>query len=115
MVRARLDGGGKLPRIPAARLGVRLEGQWQAWQGYTEWVQVARQNRVAAFESETPSYGLLNLGLSYQIRSSSGQPWQIYLRARNLTDRLAYAHSSFIKNAAPLMGRNITLGVRLDF
>ncbi len=115
MVRARLDGGGKLPRIPAARLGVRLEGQWQAWQGYTEWVQVARQNRVAAFESETPSYGLLNLGVSYQTRSSSGQPWQIYLRARNLTDRLAYAHSSFIKEAAPLMGRNITLGVRLDF
>lgn len=115
MVRARLDGGGKLPRIPAARLGVRLEGQWQAWQGYTEWVQVARQNRVAAFESETPSYGLLNLGVSYQTRSSSGQPWQIYLRARNLTDRLAYAHSSFIKDAAPLMGRNITLGVRLDF
>lgn len=115
VVRARLDGGGKLPRIPAARLGVRLEGQWQAWQGYTEWVQVARQTRIAAFESETPSYGMLNLGLSYHTRSSSGQPWQIYLRARNLNDRLAYAHSSFIKNAAPLMGRNITLGVRLDF
>ncbi|MDD2608449.1 MAG: TonB-dependent receptor [Giesbergeria sp.] len=115
VVRARLDGGGKLPRIPADRVGLRLDGQWQAWQGYTEWVQVARQTRIAAFESETPSYGLLNLGLSYQTRSSSGQAWKIYLRARNLNDRLAYAHSSFIKNAAPLMGRNITLGVRLDF
>ncbi|MFC4790021.1 TonB-dependent receptor domain-containing protein [Giesbergeria sinuosa] len=115
VVRARLEGGNLLPRIPAARLGARLEGQWQAWQGHAEWVQVARQTRVAAFESPTPGYGMLHLGLSYHARTSSGQPWQVYLRARNLNDRLAYAHTSFIKEAAPLAGRNVTVGVRMDF
>jgi iron complex outermembrane receptor protein len=114
-VRAKLDGGGLLPRIPATRAGVRLDANWRAWEGQVEWVQVARQNRVAEFESATPGYGMLNLGVSYNGQFSSGTPWQVYLKANNLTDRLAYAHTSFIKNAAPLMGRNVTLGVKVAF
>ena len=114
-VRARLDGGGLLPRIPAHRAGVRLDGNWNAWEGQVEWVQVARQNRVAEFETATPGYGMLNLGVSYNGQFSSGTPWQLYLKANNLTDRLAYAHTSFIKNAAPLMGRNVTVGVKVAF
>ena len=114
-VRAKLDGGGLLPRIPATRAGVRLDVNWKAWEGQVEWVQVARQNRVAAFEQPTPGYGMLNLGVSYRGQLSSGTPWQVYLKANNLTDRLAYAHTSFIKNAAPLMGRNITVGVKVAF
>ena len=114
-VRAKLDGGGLLPRIPATRAGVRLDANWNAWEGQVEWVQVARQNRVAAFETATPGYGMLNLGVSYRGQLSSGTPWQVYLKANNLTDCLAYAHTSFIKNAAPLMGRNITVGVKVAF
>ena len=114
-VRAKLDGGGLLPRIPATRAGVRLDANWNAWEGQVEWVQVARQNRVAAFETATPGYGMLNLGVSYRGQLSSGTPWQVYLKANNLTDRLAYAHTSFIKNAAPLMERNITVGVKVAF
>ena len=115
-VRATLDaGGGRLPRIPATRAGIRLDANWQAWEGQVEWVQVARQNRVAEFESATPGYGMLNLGVSYNGQFSTGTPWQVYLKANNLTDRLAYAHTSFIKNAAPLMGRSLTVGVKVAF
>ena len=115
-VRAKLNGGnGLLPRIPATRAGVRLDANWQAWEGQVEWVQVARQTRVAEFETATPGYGMLNLGVSYNGQFSSGTPWQVYLKANNLTDRLAYAHTSFIKNAAPLMGRNVAVGVKVAF
>ena len=115
-VRAKLnDSGGLLPRIPATRAGVRLDANWNAWEGQVEWVQVARQSRVVEFESATPGYGMLNLGVSYNGRFNEGTPWQVYLKANNLTDRLAYAHTSFIKNAAPLMGRNVTVGVRVAF
>lgn len=114
-VRARLAGGGLLPRIPATRAGLRLDGQWNAWEGQVEWVQVARQGRVAAFETATPGYGMLNVGVSYNGQFSGGAPWQVYAKANNLTDRLAYAHTSFIKNAAPLMGRNLTVGVKVAF
>ena len=115
VVRARLDGGGRLPRIAPVRAGLRLDAVWNAWDGQIEWVQVARQRRVAAFETATPGYGMLNLGLAYNSRFAGGMPWQLYLKANNLTDRLAYAHTSFIKNTAPLMGRNVTVGVRATF
>lgn len=114
-VRARLDGGGHLPRIPAARVGLRLDANWQSWEGEVEWLQVARQKRVAEFETATPGYGMLNLGLAYNSRTSGGTPWQVYLKGRNLTDRLAYAHTSFIKSAAPLVGRSVSVGVRVAF
>lgn len=115
-VRAKLDGGnGLLPRIPASRLGVRLDANWQAWDGQVEWVQVARQNRVAEFESATPGYGMLNVGVNYNGKFSTGTPWQVYIKGNNLTDRLAYSSTSFIKTAAPLMGRNLTVGVKVAF
>ena len=75
---------------------------------------MARQTRVTAFEQPTPGYGLLNLGVSYNSQTN-GTPWQVYLMGNNLTDRLTYAHTSFIKTAAPLMGRNVTVGVRVAF
>ncbi len=115
MVRAKLDTGGYLPRIPAARAGLRLDASWQAWDGQVEWVQTARQDRIADFETATPGYGMLNLGVTYSSRFAGGTPWQFYVKGTNLTDRLAYAHTSFIKNAAPLMGRNITVGMRVSF
>ena len=40
-------------RPPALACGWMPTGQ--AWEGQVEWVQVARQNRVAAFETATPA------------------------------------------------------------
>lgn len=113
-VRARLEGGGNLPRIPAYRVGARLDAKWQAWRADMEVSYVGRQDRVAAFESETPGYVMLNLGAAYEGRIG-GSRYQAYVRVNNLTDKLAYRHTSFIKTASPLTGRNIVLGVRLTF
>ena len=114
-VRARLaDGGGNLPRIPAQRLGVKFDANWQAWNGVAEFYRVGKQDKVAAFETDTPGYNMLNLSASYNTRIA-GTPTQFYLKANNLTNELAYSHTSFIKNAAPLTGRNLTAGVRVTF
>lgn len=116
-VRGRLErqGGESLPRIPAARLGTRLDARWgEHWRGEAELYRVARQDRVASYESETPGYNMFNLRLSYGTKLN-GLPAEFYLKGENLTDQLAYAHTSFIKNVAPLAGRNITLGLRVSF
>ena len=113
VVRAQLaDGGGPLPRIPAARVGVRLDTSWQGWEGQAEWVQVARQTRTAAYETRTGGYGMLNLSV---YKAIDGTPWSVYLKGENLTNRLGLAHTSFIKNVAPLKGRNVTLGLQARF
>ena len=114
-VRAKLaDGGGNLPRIPAQRLGVKFDANWQNWNGVAEFYRVGKQDKVAAFETDTPGYNMLNLSASYNTRLA-GTPTQFYLKANNLTNELAYSHTSFIKNAAPLTGRNLTTGVRVTF
>ena len=114
-VRAKLaDGGGNLPRIPAQRLGVKFDANWQNWNGVAEFYRVGKQDKVAAFETDTPGYNMLNLSASYNTRLA-GTPTQFYLKANNLTNELAYSHTSFIKNAAPLTGRNLTAGVRVTF
>jgi len=116
-VRARFDsaaGDRNLPRIPAARLGARLDANWGQLHGQVEFYRVNRQDKVADFESATAGYNMLNVGTHYTLRLG-GMPAQIYARLNNLTNELAYSHTSFIKNAAPLPGRNVTAGVRVSF
>lgn len=112
LVRAKLTSGEHLPRIPAARMGLRVDGSWKGWEGQAEWAQVMRQNRTTEYETATGGYGMLNLAASYRFSNS---PLQLTVKAENLTDRLGYAHTSAIKRAAPLKGRNITVGLRMDF
>lgn len=113
-VRAKLSGGDNLPRTPANRLGLRLDGQWQKWKGEAEAYRVARQDRISDFETSTPGYNMFNLGLSYSARINA-LPYLFYIKGSNLTDERAYSHTSFIKDAAPLTGRNLTMGVRVTF
>jgi len=118
MVRARFDDKGEgsrnIPRIPAHRIGARVNADWQSWHGMVEVVRVGKQDRVADFEGQTGGYNMVNLGGHYTTRIG-GVPAQIYARINNLTDQLAFSHTSFIKEAAPLPGRNITAGLRFVF
>jgi iron complex outermembrane receptor protein len=127
IVRARFDEGSgaggdaagtgssrEIPRTPAHRIGVRLEGAWNAWNGSVELVRVGEQDRLADFETVTPGYTMLNLSTHYATRIG-GLPAQLYARLNNATDRLAFSHTSFIKDVAPLTGRNFTAGLRVLF
>ena len=116
-VRARFDNGDgnrNIPRIPAHRIGARLNADWQAWHGMVEVIRVGKQDRVADFEGPTGGYNTINLGTHYTTRIG-GVPAQLYARINNLTNELAFSHTSFVKDAAPLSGRNLTAGLRLVF
>ena len=39
----------------------------------------------------------------------------IFAKVENITDELAYSSTSFIKDLAPLPGRNFQLGMRVYF
>lgn len=114
-VRGRLDGGaGYLPRIPAARAGVRLDAARKNLSTSVDYYHSFKQNDLAAFETETPGYDMLNVTVAYQLGGGRFDR-QIYLRGTNLLDEAALNHASFIKDVAPLMGRNIVLGLRAGF
>ncbi|CAD5109131.1 TonB-dependent receptor domain-containing protein [Zestomonas carbonaria] len=115
-VRGKLrHGGGDLPRIPADRLGVRLEQAFTAaLDGQLEFYRVQRQDDVADYETDTGGYNMLGASLGYH--GSLGQTdYLLYLRGDNLLDAKAREHTSFIKDEVLLPGRNLSVGVRLSF
>ncbi|WP_198677096.1 TonB-dependent receptor [Aliidiomarina iranensis] len=113
--RAVFTDGGNVPRIPAQRFGVSAsynQENWDATLGYTHYFA---QNRTADNEESTDSFGLVNLHFNYYPGYFAGQDVAVYLKAENLTNELGYAHSSFIRNYAPLPGRGFGFGIRASF
>jgi iron complex outermembrane receptor protein len=113
-VRAKLaHGGGNLPRIPAARYGVRLNARAGALSGELELYRVDAQDEIADFEAVTPGYDMLNLTLSFSPRDDAG--YSVYLRGTNLLDEVVWNHASYLAGVVPLPGRSVTAGLKLSF
>ena len=113
-VRARLDGGDDLPRIPAARLGAQLRWEKDGWRARLGAMRYEAQDRVAAFERPSDGYTLINAQLSYHF-DIDNVGWELFIDGSNLSDREARPHTSFLKDLLPLPGRNLQFGVRAFF
>jgi iron complex outermembrane recepter protein len=113
-VRATLDEGGNLPRIPPFRMSVGLRYQGGPWSARAEARRVDDQDRVAVNELPTDGYTLINAQLGYRFFIGS-MIHDIQLRGANLTNELARNHVSPLKERAPLPGRDIALAYRLSF
>ncbi|MCK7595633.1 TonB-dependent receptor [Pseudomarimonas salicorniae] len=113
-VRARLTDGDDLPRIPAARLGAQLRWEKDGWRAHLGAMRYDDQDRVAEFERPSEGYTLVDAQLAYHFDLQDAG-WEVFLDARNLTDREARPHTSFLKDLAPLPGRNLQFGVRVFF
>ncbi|WP_218352330.1 TonB-dependent receptor [Alteromonas lipotrueiana] len=113
MIRAKLDNQ-DLPRIPPLRVGTRLSYTGTQLSGEIGATYNDEQDNTAPFESQTDSYTLLNANVQYEMMSK-GINWVLFANADNLTDEEARVHTSFLKDKAPLPGRNFTVGVRALF
>jgi iron complex outermembrane receptor protein len=112
-VRAKLKAGrGNLPRIPAARMGARLNANRGALGGEFEYYRVGKQDDIAAFETVTPAYDMVNVTLSFT--PDSGR-YSLYLRGTNLLDETVWNHASYLAHVVPMPGRGVTLGAKLTF
>jgi iron complex outermembrane receptor protein len=120
---AQLDGNtnavsNNLPRIPAARLGTRINADWPALGGSIggamEYFHVFKQDDIANYEAPTAGYNLINASLAYEGSLNDRNDYRIYLNMNNLLDEKYTSHSSFL-SAIPQPGRNFTAGVQLKF
>ena len=113
-VKARLERAGNLPRIAPQRFGGNLNWERGAWHANLSVMRYAKQDDVAAFELPTAGYTRVDFDATRSFANSDESLLtEVYFRIRNATDQLAYAHTSFLKEFAPLPGRNIGFGVRL--
>lgn len=113
-VRAKLDGGDYLPRIPPYKTGAGYQYNGLSWSADISVTHYARQDKVAVNESTTKGYTLVDANINYDFNLAKVD-MTAFLRATNLTNELGFVHSSFIKEDAPLPGRALTLGIRAMF
>ncbi len=115
VVRAELaDNGGDLPRIPPLRLrgGLELASDVLSLRGEVEWAD--DQERIAAFETPTDGFTLVNLSASWKPLGRDGGVTLI-ASANNLLDVDARRHASFTKDFVPLSGRDMRVTARFSF
>lgn len=106
-----LGGGGMVPRIPPLRILAGIGVSGPVWDARAEIEHATSQTRLAAFETETAAYTLVNASIS--IRPFADRPnTAIVVSANNLFDVDARRHASFLKNFAPLAGRDIRVSLR---
>ena len=109
---ARLLGGlGPVPRIPPFRVlgGASLNAA--NWDARAEIEHAARQSRVAPFETETTGFTLVNAAFNFRPFADR-QDTAIVISANNIFNVDARRHASFLKDFAPLPGRDIRISLR---
>ena len=114
-VRATLNnGGGPVPRIPPLRVLAGLSARSGPIGGRVEVEHVTPQNRIAAFETPTDDFTLVNASLSWKPFGTESETTLI-LSANNIFDVDARRHASFTKDFVPLAGRDIRVAARISF
>jgi iron complex outermembrane receptor protein len=113
-VDAELDQGGNLPRIAPGRVGADLNWTLGPVRARLGAVRMADQDDVAELETPTDGYTLVDASLVYHW-DVGGAGWEAFIEGRNLTDEDARVHTSYLKDFAPLPGRNLAVGVRVSF
>ena len=116
-IRAKLvnnDVNDNLPRIPPLRIGALLQYQGNSYDGEIGVSHYFDQDDIAELETSTDGYTMLDASFNYYI-DGIGNDFVVYVKGENLTNENARVHSSFLKDVAPLPGRNLSIGVRGGF
>jgi len=113
-VRANDTTGTPLPQIPPLRLGSEISLNGSRLRIAINALWHDRQTRVAENERVTSSYTLLSVDLNY-LYPLGRQNLILFARASNLGNIEARSHTSPIKDYAPLAGRSLNAGFRVEF
>jgi iron complex outermembrane receptor protein len=102
------------PRLPPDRFGIGVEARSGIVTSNLDYVRAMDRDSVAAFETETAAYNDLRarVAANFAVGDSA---MTVFLEGRNLTDDEQRNHVSFLKDVAPLPGRSLIAGLRLEF
>lgn len=102
-----------LPRVPALEYVAGIDADWKQISTRLELEGAAGQSRVAPLETSTGAYTFLNARIAYEVPQL--RDVRFVIRGRNLTNSSARPHTSFVKDVAPLPGRDIRFYVQARF
>ena len=110
--RATIVDRGPAPRIPPLRVLGGIEAQGRMVQVRGEVEHVTAQDRVADLETTTPAYTMVNASVSLRPFGRDSKT-TLMVSANNIFDVEARRHASFLKDYAPLAGRDIRVTARM--
>jgi iron complex outermembrane receptor protein len=111
-VRAELDDGRDLPRIPPWRFGGDFTFGQANWSAGLDVIYHAEQDDISSFN--TDDYTLVGADFLYRLDFDRAE-LELFVRGDNLLDEEARKSTSFIAAFAPLPGVNFTAGLRGRF
>jgi iron complex outermembrane receptor protein len=112
-IRARLDDGTAVPRIPPMSLYGALEADHGDWGARVEVRHNFAPDELAPLETPTDAFTMVDASLSWRpLRGADNLT--VMLQAENLFDVEGRRHASFTKDFVPLAGRNVKLSARLS-
>ncbi len=100
-----------LPRVTPVRETVGLSYRGNSIAADIEIQRSEAQTQLAANEQKTPAYTMLNLGAEMPVTTGFGA-LRLTARLNNAFDVEARNHVSFVKDVAPLPGRNFIVGLQ---
>jgi iron complex outermembrane recepter protein len=103
-----------LPRIPAFRALLGAEAQTGPFDLRAEVELVAKQDRIDTFELPTDGYEMLNLSAGWRPLGRE-RAFTILVQANNLLNQDARRHASYLKDQAPLAGRDVRVSINAGF
>ena len=113
-IRAELDDGTPLPRIPPLTLFGALEAQTDVLDARLEVQWFAAQTRVAPLETPSEDFAFVNASLAWKpVRGYDSVT--LLAQADNIFDAEGRRHASLTKDFVPLSGRNFRLSARFSF
>jgi len=113
-IKAKLNDGGYLPRIPPLRIGSELSYTGSSFSASLTAQRYFKQSDVAFDETETDGYTMIDANVNYYV-DGVGTDLVVFLKADNILDTDARVHSSFLKDIAPLPARGFSVGIRGSF
>lgn len=111
VVRAKLDGGGNVPRIPPVSATVGLEADAGFVKARLDVRWADEQDRVAALELPTEGWTSVDLRTTWRL----SEDVDLIVEGTNLTDADIRHHASPLKDLAPMAGRGFRVGLRAGF
>ena len=112
--RATITGVGSAPHIPPLRLLGGIEGKSDSFDVRAEVEWTAKQDRLASFETATPGFTLVNASATIRPFGADSKA-SLTLSANNIFNVEARRHASFLKDYAPLSGRDFRITGRVSF
>ncbi len=108
--------GDYMPNLPTSRYGLQWNAKYDRWSLYgtlDHYFQQKYLGKSINLEKPMPAYSLLSSRISYTL-PLLGYELTMYIAGNNLLNEEARPQNSIFKFLAPLPGRNISFGLKMN-